>query len=99
VVSFTSVPLYRRGKSPGYSLDRSLGPQSRFGRGGEEKQSHHCPCWEVNPDRPARGVVTVLSELHSSDLVGGIIHTSADDSSCINVCHFHGTGFLMFFLI
>jgi hypothetical protein len=38
VVSFTPQPLYRQGKSPRYPLDRRLGgPQSRSGRGGEEK--------------------------------------------------------------
>jgi hypothetical protein len=41
VVSFAARPLYTRGKSPWYPLDRSLGgPQSRSGRGGEEKNSH-----------------------------------------------------------
>jgi hypothetical protein len=38
VVSFTPRPLYPRGKSPRYPLDRRLGgPQSRSGRRGEEK--------------------------------------------------------------
>jgi hypothetical protein len=38
VVSFTPLPLYPRGKSPRYPLDRKLGgPQSRSGRCGEEK--------------------------------------------------------------
>jgi hypothetical protein len=38
VVSFTPRPLYSRGKSPRYPLDRKLGgPQSRSGRRGEEK--------------------------------------------------------------
>jgi hypothetical protein len=38
VVSFTPRPLYPHGKSPWYPLDRRLGgPQSRSGRGGEEK--------------------------------------------------------------
>jgi hypothetical protein len=40
VVSFTTLPLYTQGKSPSYPLDRRLGrPQSRCGRGGEEKNS------------------------------------------------------------
>jgi hypothetical protein len=39
VVSFTPRPLYPRGNSPAYPLDRRLGgPQSRCGRG-EEKNS------------------------------------------------------------
>jgi hypothetical protein len=40
VVSFTPRPLYHQGKSPWYPLDRRLGgPQSRSGRGDEEKNS------------------------------------------------------------
>jgi hypothetical protein len=38
VVTFTSRPLYPRGKNPLYPLDTRLGgPQSRSGRRGEEK--------------------------------------------------------------
>jgi hypothetical protein len=38
VVIFTSLPLYLRGKSPWYLLDRRLGgPQNRSGRRGGEK--------------------------------------------------------------
>jgi hypothetical protein len=38
VVSFTPLPLYPRGKSSRYPLDRRLGgPQSRSGQRGEEK--------------------------------------------------------------
>jgi hypothetical protein len=41
------------------------GPQSRSGHsGGEEKNSHHCPCQESNPGRPARSLVSVLTVLH-----------------------------------
>jgi hypothetical protein len=40
VVSFTPRPLYHQGNSPCYPLDRRFGgPQSRSGRGGEEKNS------------------------------------------------------------
>jgi hypothetical protein len=40
VVSFTPRPLYPQGKTFLYPLDRRLGgPQSRSGRGGEEKNS------------------------------------------------------------
>jgi hypothetical protein len=40
VVSFMSQPLYPQEKGPWYPLDRRLGgPQSRSGRGGEEKNS------------------------------------------------------------
>jgi hypothetical protein len=41
LVSFTPLPLYSRGKSLRYPLDRRLGgPQSRSGRSGEEKILH-----------------------------------------------------------
>jgi hypothetical protein len=44
VVSFTPWPLYPQGKSPLYPLDRKLGgPQSRSGRGDEEKNSQSPP--------------------------------------------------------
>jgi hypothetical protein len=44
VVSFTPRPLYPQGKSPWYPSDRRLGgPQSRSGRGGEEKNSEPPP--------------------------------------------------------
>jgi hypothetical protein len=54
VVSFTPRPLYSQGKSPFYPLDRRLGgPQSRSGRGGEEKNSQPLPGLE-RPDNPDR---------------------------------------------
>jgi hypothetical protein len=63
-VSFTTRPLYSGGKSPQYTLDRRLGgPKNRSGRGGEEKQFRHCPLQELNPGRPPRILVTILSEL------------------------------------
>jgi hypothetical protein len=44
VVSFTPQPLCPQGKSPWYPINRRLGgPQSRSGRGGEEKNSHLPP--------------------------------------------------------
>jgi hypothetical protein len=44
VISFTPQPLYILGKSRWYPLDRRLGgPQSRSGRGGEEKNSQPLP--------------------------------------------------------
>jgi hypothetical protein len=55
VVSFTPRPLYPQGKRSWYPLDRRPGgPQSRSGRGGEEKNSQPPPGIESqNPDRPA----------------------------------------------
>jgi len=37
------------------------GPQSRSGRGGEEKKNS--PCWESNPGRPARSPVPKLTSV------------------------------------
>jgi hypothetical protein len=49
VVNFTPRPLYPRGKSPRYPLDRRLGgPQSRSGRFGEQKILD--PYWDSNSD-------------------------------------------------
>jgi hypothetical protein len=50
VVSFTSRPLYPKGKSPRHPLDRRLGgPQSQSGHGVEKKNSQSPPR-ESNPD-------------------------------------------------
>jgi hypothetical protein len=44
VVSFTLRWIYSQGNIPWYPLDRKLGgPQSRSGRGGEEKYSQPPP--------------------------------------------------------
>jgi hypothetical protein len=44
VVSIMLKTLYPQGKSPWYPLNRRLGgPQSRFGHGGEEKNSQPLP--------------------------------------------------------
>jgi hypothetical protein len=68
VVSFEPRPLYPRGKSPRYSLDRKLGgPQNRSGRGGEENNSQLPPGIEPwNPDRPARSPALYRLSHHGS---------------------------------
>jgi hypothetical protein len=65
VVSFTPRPLYPKGKSLSYPLDRRLGgPQSRSGRGGEEKNSQPLPGLEPPIIQPiAQGCNTELSRL------------------------------------
>jgi hypothetical protein len=64
VVSFTPRPLYSHGKSPWYPLDRRLGgPQSRSGRGGEEKNSQPLPGLETPIIQPiAQRYTTELSQ-------------------------------------
>jgi hypothetical protein len=67
VVSFTSLPLYPRDKTPWYPLDRRLGvPQSWFVRGGEEKRFNHCTSTESNSGRPA---CSLFIELATSPLL------------------------------
>jgi hypothetical protein len=52
-------------KNHWYPLDRRFGGvQSRSGRGGEEKNSQPPPGIELlNPDRPARSLVTIPTKL------------------------------------
>jgi hypothetical protein len=52
-------------KEPLIPMDRRLGgPQSRSGRGGEEKNSQLPPGIEPqNPDHPARSLVAIPTEL------------------------------------
>jgi hypothetical protein len=80
VVNFTPRPLYPRGKSPRYPLDRRLrGPQSRSGRFGEEKILDPTGIRIVQPvasrytdyaipalssDSPPSKMVEALAELH-----------------------------------
>jgi hypothetical protein len=65
VVSFTHRLLYPQGKSPWYSLDRTLGgPQSRSGRGDEEKNSQPLPWLEPPIIQPVAQCYTAeLSQL------------------------------------
>jgi hypothetical protein len=54
VVSFTPLPLYSRGKSPRYPLDRRLGaPQSRSEERGEEKILDPTGTENSNPSAPS----------------------------------------------
>jgi hypothetical protein len=70
VGSLTTPPLYPLGNSQQYPLDRSLGgPQSRSGRGGEEKESLACLCRESNHGRPDPSLVTVVTELPCLHLI------------------------------
>jgi hypothetical protein len=62
VVSFTPRPLNTRECNPRYTSNRRLsGPQSRSGRGGEEKNSS--PSRESNLEHSARSIITTLTEL------------------------------------
>jgi hypothetical protein len=69
VVSFTSRPLYPLYRIPRYPLYMRLGgPQSRLDAVAKEKiKSLHCPCRELNPSRPARNLVSTLTELPRLD--------------------------------
>jgi hypothetical protein len=64
VVNFTTQPLCPRRKNRRHPLDMGLGgSQSRSERDGDEKESHYCPCRQLSPNRPARSLVSILSEL------------------------------------
>jgi hypothetical protein len=66
VISFTPRPLYLQGKSPRYALDKRMGgPQSRSGRGGEEKNSQPLPELEYAIIQAVdQHYTTELSRLH-----------------------------------
>jgi len=56
--------VFSRGQDQPCPFDmRLVGPQSRSERGGEEKKSLHCPCRELKTGRPARSLVSVLTEV------------------------------------
>jgi hypothetical protein len=58
VFSFTPRPIYPQGKISRYALGRRVvGPQSRYGRGGEEKNSLPLPGIECR--RQARSLVSI----------------------------------------
>jgi hypothetical protein len=62
MVSLTPRPVYTRGKSPRYPLDRRLGgPQNRSALYGEE--NNILPCREWNPDRLAHSLSAKLIQL------------------------------------
>jgi hypothetical protein len=70
VVSFTHLPLYRRGKSPRYPFDRRLGgPQSRSGRCGGVKNVIPLPGFEPGyVGHPACSIVVVPGEVNAAPI-------------------------------
>jgi hypothetical protein len=74
VVSFTPRPLYPRGRSPLYPLDRRLGgPQSRSGRHGEVKILESTGTRTSTPRSSCPSPVTIpttLSRLHLTLCIG-----------------------------
>jgi hypothetical protein len=82
VVSFTPRPLYPQGNSPWYPLDRRLGgPQSRSGRGGEERNSQPPPGIEpYNPDHPAHSPALYRLSYH-----GSVVTNNVSDFLSINL--------------
>jgi hypothetical protein len=59
-----SGQLYPRGKNTRYPQDmRQAVPRAGLDAMAKRKKSHHCPCRELNAARPARSLVTILTEL------------------------------------
>jgi len=64
VVSFTSWPLYFRGKSPRFPLDSRLGgPRAGLGAVANREKSLPAPAGDQIPCRPVRSPVITLTEL------------------------------------
>jgi hypothetical protein len=64
VVSFTSQPLYLRGKNFPVRFGQEAGcAQEPAGSSGKAKNSHHCLWQELNTGRPASSLVCILTEL------------------------------------
>jgi hypothetical protein len=77
VVSLTLRPLYRRGRSPPYQLDRRLGGlQSRSGCGGEDKTSQ--PPQGIDPYNPDLTSWLVDADVNCGQTgPNSVLHTAA----------------------
>jgi hypothetical protein len=79
VVNFTPLPLYPRGKSPRYPLDRRLGgPQSQSGRLGEENS---------RPFRDSNSEPSVVQPVASRYNIHKVTWTSADGRTHNQIDH------------
>jgi hypothetical protein len=64
VITFMPRPPYSRSKDPQYHMDRRMGePDSRSGRSGKGRRSHHYPWRDKNHGRPARSLACILTKL------------------------------------
>jgi hypothetical protein len=74
VVSFTPRPRYPQGNSPWYPFYRRLcGPQSRSGRGGEEKNSQPLPGLQ-SPGHPARNPALYHGDISTPVMTYWVLH-------------------------
>jgi hypothetical protein len=79
VVSFTPRPLYSQGKSPWYPSDRRLcGPQSRSGRGSEEKNSRCLLGLEPPPPPIITTVIVVMNAAAGNPSKVGLLDCSSN---------------------
>jgi hypothetical protein len=85
VVSFTPRPLYPQGKSPWYPLDRRVGgPQSRSGRGSEQKNSQPLPGNEPPIIQPlAQRYTTDLSRLQCMFVTNSNTCLTDSNNTCL----------------
>jgi hypothetical protein len=107
MVSFTLRPLYSRGNTPKYPLDRKLGgPQSQPGRSGEEKildptRTRTPTPWSSSPQPVA--IATRLSRLSEAKHLfplfvlnpAGCVRAPVSVPACPGLsqcpCHFHSS--------
>jgi hypothetical protein len=89
MISFTPRPLYPQGKSSWYALDRRLGwPQSRSGRGGEEKNFQPLPGLEPPIIQPiAQSYTTKRSVFYGVNLC--LIQWTVNVYWCLKNSLFH----------
>jgi hypothetical protein len=63
VVSFTPLPIYLWGKALCiHGVGGWVGPRAVLDA--VSKRKSHCPCRDSNPSRPARSLITMLTELY-----------------------------------
>jgi hypothetical protein len=67
VISFMSRPLYPEVRSSGTHWTGGwVGHRAGLDAVAKRKKSRHCLCRELNPSRPARSLVSILTELPGS---------------------------------
>jgi hypothetical protein len=94
VVSFTPLPLYTRGKSPRYPLDRRLGgPESRSGI----REDNSWPYWDSNSDPSVVQPDYAIPALYTLYMCCIYIEWSNNAAGCSNTIFLNKIFFRIFF--